>query len=281
MKLWPRLRPASGTGMMANNHEDALALIESVLDRRVPIDGLAALTSAISRRTGPVRSLTTTAIGLDANVFLRLAKHSRIEDIVDYLNTAHAAPLIMPGQAIQEFWNNQLSAVDTVAASIKKRFDALKADTAKIDDNFSAFYDRFDSVLADFTSEHGYLYDESTIRFTLRLLNVLETKAEVCYVPRLRFQALADNRKRTKTPPGFKDDGHGDFYIWTDFLFGLLRAKNVGQSFEHAVLVTNDQKLDWSRGGIAHPILAAELERIVGVSFEVWTLEQLWAAIDH
>ncbi|MGF6697599.1 hypothetical protein OKW38_002211 [Paraburkholderia sp. MM5496-R1] len=273
-------RVTSGTEAMPDNNEEILKSLEDVLDRRAPIDGLGALTSAISHKASLDKALKTTAIGLDANVFLRLAKHSRIEDIVDYLNATHAAPLIMPGQAIQEFWNNQLSAVDTVSASLKKKFEALKAETAKIDENFVEFSDRFEAVLTDFNSEYGYIYDESTVRFTLSLLNVLEKRAEVCYVPRLRFQAIAENRKLTKTPPGFKDDGHGDFYIWAEFIFGLLRAKKDGRTFDHAVLVTNDQKIDWSRGGVAHPILTAEVMRATGASFEVWSLERLWKAIN-
>ena len=57
--------------------------------------------------------LDTTAIGIDTNVLLLTANHNKSADIVDYLTNVHKAPFILPGQSIQEFWNNELSAVDT------------------------------------------------------------------------------------------------------------------------------------------------------------------------
>jgi hypothetical protein len=63
--------------------------------------------------------LARTAIGLDSSVFLRISGHAKSVDIIDYLNSAHSAPLILPGQAIQEFRNNQLQAVDTVASGLR------------------------------------------------------------------------------------------------------------------------------------------------------------------
>ncbi|NQD81454.1 hypothetical protein HP436_14860, partial [Pseudomonas sp. CrR14] len=102
----------------------------------------------------------------------------------------------------------------------------------------------------------------------------LEQKAIVPYVPRLRFHEMAVARKRTKTPPGFKDDGDGDFYVWLDLLYGLMIEKKHGAEFNHVIFVTNDVKPDWSRNGIPHPILAAEMETAVGATLEVLKIEQ-------
>jgi hypothetical protein len=41
------------------------------------------------------------------------------------------------------------------------------------------------------------------------------------------------------------------------------------------VLVTDDRKIDWSRSGMAHPILVDEVKALVGVPFEIWNLEKL------
>ncbi len=94
------------------------------------------------------------------------------------------------------------------------------------------------------------------------------------YVPRTPFFQIARARNDTMTPPGFKDSGHGDFYLWADFLLGLLMAASNNERFTKAVLLTMDEKPDWSRGGLAHPILVAEVEALVGVPFEAWNLQR-------
>ncbi len=258
---------------------DSLAELEQVLDRARPIPALKSLSAAIINKPRPKPDLNKVALGIDASVFLKLSTHKSSADIIDYLSTKHSAPIVLPGQAIQEFWNNHLSAVDTTATGLRKKVAALAQDISNVDKNFGDFADRFESVLKDFSSEYGHLYDENTIRATSKMLEVLEQKASLTYVPRLRFQSIAASRKQTKTPPGFKDPGDGDFYIWIEFLFGLQLAKKAGRAFDHAILLTNDQKIDWSRGGVAHPILAAEAMELLEVPFDVWTIDQLAARI--
>jgi hypothetical protein len=150
---------------------------------------------------------------------------------------------------------------------------------AKVDHNFGDFGEKMNELLDRFSAEHGYVYDEAILRKTIGILGVLKDKAVLSYVPRSRFADIAASRKRTKTPPGFKDEGDGDFFIWAEFLYGLLQARDSGQAFNHAVVVTLDQKPDWSRAGVAHPVLAAEMRQLLGVNFEVWTIDQLVEAI--
>lgn len=226
-------------------------------------------------------ALAHTAIGLDANVFLRLSGHPKSADIIDYLSSTHSAPLILPGQAIQEFWNNQLQAVDTIASGLRRKFDALRTDFEKIDRNFGDYAAQLSELLDRFSIEHGHVYDEGTVRRTLALLEMLQRRASVPYAPRLRFQDIAAQRKRTKTPPGFRDDGDGDFFIWVDLLTGLQQARLNGQNFARAVLISHDQKIDWSRAGIAHPILVAEVRALVDVPFEIWNIQKLAEEIEH
>lgn len=259
--------------------EPNLIQLEAVLDRQVPIYSLDALFLAVDRKTKITPNLETTAIGIDSSVFLKLATHKRSADIVDYLDTKHIAPLILPGQAVQEFWNNQLAAVDTVAAGIKKKFEALKQEVNKADLNFGDFAESMESSLDRFSSEYGYVYDPATIHATTVLLELLKKKAFLSYVPRMHFHDIALNRKRTRTPPGFKDDGDGDFFIWVEFLYGLLREKDSGKTFDHVIFLTHDQKIDWSRAGVAHPILAAEVQALLGMPFDVWTIEDFYQAI--
>lgn len=186
-------------------------LLISVLNRETECDALDALISAMRPEASTVL-LADTAIGIDANVFLRLAGHPKSADIVDYLNSRHSAPLILPGQAIQEFWNNQLQVVDTVASSLRKQFESFKISLLKVDKNFGDYVLQIDSLLDQFSAEHGHVYDEATVRKTLTLLEVLIKRALVSYAPRVLYRSVADLRKRTKTPPGFRDDGDGDFF---------------------------------------------------------------------
>lgn len=275
MMNWQKPLAMSGTEALDAN----LDKLEAVLDRQTPIDSLSALLSSVDRKPQKNIQLENVAIGIDSSVFLKLANHSKSEDIVDYLGSKHQGPLILPGQAIQEYWNNQYSAIPSIASDIQKKFESLKKEADKLGPNFPGYAADMENLLNRFGSEFGYVYDAATIRSTLSLLTLLRDKAALSYVPRMRFHDMASNRKRTKTPPGFKDDGDGDFFLWVDFLYGLLKAKDASQEFNHAVILTHDKKPDWSRASIAHPILTAEVQGLVGVPFDVWTIEQLHEAI--
>jgi hypothetical protein len=245
-----------------------------VLDRGADLGSLDALVSAL-RPISTTVPLPQTAIGIDANVFLRLSSHPKSDDIVDYLSAKHTAPLILPGQTIQEFWNNQLQAVDTMTSGLQKKFDLFREEFRKIDESFDVFANQINQALDAFSAEHGHVYTEGALRKMQTLLDVLQKKALVPYAPRQRFHDIATQRKQTKTPPGFKDPGDGDFFVWVDFLVGLQKSKAKGQLFDRVVLVTNDQKVDWSRKGQAHPILVAEVKALLGVPFEIWAIDKL------
>ena len=243
----------------------------AVLNRERPIEALAALARAY-RPEPEELNLSRSAIALDSSVFLRLGTQ---DGVIDYLSANHPAPIVLPGQAIQEFWNNQLSAAESIASGISKKFDALKAEIEKVDATFGDFSTKFKGLLEEFRESFGYAYDGGTVRRTTSLFEVLESKAVISYVSRERFAAMAEHRHKTKTPPGFKDPGDGDFFIWLDLLKALLLSKMQGVHFDRVLLVTNDKKVDWSREGIPHPILSAELHALVGVPLETWTLERL------
>lgn len=255
--------------------EEIIGRLEAILDRKVAIDSLTELRQAIAT-TPPVRvPLGKIAIGIDTCTFLRVGRHAKSADIIDYLGGQHSAPLILPGQAIQEFWNNHLHAIDTQSAAIKKKHEDLKRVTQQTDLEFGEYHGRFDSLLNDFEADYGYIYDESAKRRASNFLDSIKDVADVPYAPRSRFSEIAAYRKRTKTPPGFKDSLDGDFYIWLDFLYGLFVAKEAGRDFDKVVLITEDNKIDWSRSGMAHPILSAEIRILLDKPFETWTLDRL------
>jgi hypothetical protein len=106
-------------------------------------------------------------------------------------------------------------------------------------------------------------------------LEVVQKRARVSFASRVAFAEIALHRKRTKTPPGFKDEGDGDFFVWVDLLSGLQQAQEAGETFAKVVLVTLDRKIDWMREGAAHPILVSEVRALFGVPFEIWNIDQL------
>jgi hypothetical protein len=64
-------------------------------------------------------------------------------------------------------------------------------------------------------------------------------------------------------------------FIWVDLLTGLLEAQSKGEAYGRVALVSLDKKVDWSRAGMAHPILVAEVRALLNVPFEIWTLDKL------
>ncbi|MFG1865653.1 hypothetical protein [Microbispora bryophytorum] len=253
--------------------EQELTLLESVLDRTTALDPLGALRGAMVVQARAPIDLTKVAFGIDSNIFLRLANAPRSEDLLDFL-ASHSAPLILPSQAVQEFWNNRKT-ITTISDDLKSRFSALSKTVDSIDANFGEFERRFGELLSEFEAEFGYLYHGQILDRVVKMLELLKEKAHCYSVPRSRFATYAKQRKLARTPPGFEDKGDGDFYVWADFLYGLLicrRNSNVPQ-FEHIVLLTDDNKKDWSSYGIPHPVLTAEVQSLFGVPFSIWGLK--------
>lgn len=270
-RLWPKRLASFGTQNRLASRAEREAKIVDLLSRETKLPALDALIYAYKPEPREV-NLATAAIVLDSSAFLRLGPQA---DVVDYLNSKHQAPVILPGQAVQEFWNNNLNVADSIATGITKKFDELKKEILKVDETFQDFANRFSALIDEFRDSFGYAYDGSTVRRTMSLFEVLKEKAVISYVSRDRFMEIAAQRKRTKTPPGFKDDLDGDFFLWLDMLDCLLIARSRNVTFEHVVLVSNDRKPDWSREGIAHPILSAEMNALLGVPFETWDVPKL------
>lgn len=246
----------------------------ALLDRGTEIGALSSLSSALKFEL-PESDLAETVLAFDANVLLRMSKHKKCDDIVDYLRTSFTGQLILPGQVIQEFWNNQFLGVESISSAIQKKFKEISETIADVDDQFGEYASRFKLLVDEFEENFGYIFDGNTARKTKLFVDLLVEKARVPFVTRSLIAASAEVRKRTKTPPGFKDGGDGDFFVWADLLLGLAELKKEGVSYKRVTLVTLDKKIDWSRGGIPHPILSAEINAISGAEFETITLEAL------
>jgi len=245
------------------------------LDRRVTINAVVELRRAAAGERSPdPHDPKSIAIGLDTNTIFKFGTDRSNTDAVDYLASRHAGPLILPGQVIQEFWNNRLSAIDTQADVLRTRYKTLAEEVLKLEDSFGEYHSRFQLLLDEFRDNFSFAFDSNTASRIGSILTTLQNRSIVAFVPRAMFADLAAIRDQTKTPPGFKDSGHGDFYVWADFLLGLLSARDDGALIDKAVLITGDEKVDWSRGGQAHPILVAEANALLGIPFETWSLSR-------
>lgn len=273
-RLWPTRLAISGTDIRQRQARERR--IWSVLCRDVRIEALEALSYAYKPEAIEIE-LREAAIVLDSSAFLRLGPQP---NVIDYLRSKHHGPVVLPGQSVQEFWNNNLNVAESIASGIRKKFLELKKEMSKVDDTFEDFEVRFKSLLDEFEGSFGYAYDGNTVRRTMSLFDALKSKAIVSYVKRDTFCKLADHRKNTKTPPGFRDDQDGDFFVWADLLDGLLVARSRGSEFRHVVLITNDKKLDWSREGVAHPILSAEMKALLGATLTIWDVPKLVSTVE-
>jgi len=264
--------------------------IAAVLDRRNSIPALEKLIFAINHSQDRTQNtekenqnkyedLDKTAVGFDSNVLLLIANHAKNADIVDYLTNVHKAPLILPGQSIQEFWNNELSAVDTHGKKLSSAIGQLNSTLDSFDQEFGGIQQKLRDQFEEFNQNYGHAYLPQSKEKSIKFFEMLSKKAITPFAPRTQFEGICNQRKRTKTPPGFQDSGDGDFYIWLDYLTGLMLSKQNGVGFSHCMLVTNDVKKDWSRKGVAHPILTAELSALVQCPFETLTLDMFVSRI--
>lgn len=249
--------------------------LERLLRRESPLNAFEQLVSNLDGGNERESGFRRSVVCLDSNVLLNFSKRKDFEDVLDYFSAVHKVPLIISSQSLLEFWNNHISAVETVAGAVEKRFFDLRREVDKIDLEFGDFSARFKGLIDEFKKDFGHVHDRAQRRNLVELFTRLAAVARVYEVPRSRFYSYAAIRQGTKTPPGFKDSGDGDFFVWLDFLCGLACSKVDDNSLSSAIMVTDDRKSDWSKGGVPHPVLAAEVKAFVGMTFETWPLDRL------
>ena len=80
-----------------SSQPDCIERVCALLDRKLDIGALPSLANALKFEL-PNRPVSEMVIAFDANVFLRLSKHPKCEDIIDYLRTNFEGKLVLPGQ---------------------------------------------------------------------------------------------------------------------------------------------------------------------------------------
>ncbi|OZF29435.1 PIN-like domain-containing protein [Rhodococcus sp. 14-2483-1-2] len=251
-----------------------MTLVWNVLNRNHDADFMSHLYNAIQKSESfKITSGTNFAIGFDTNAIFRVGLNgTKGADAIDYLRTIHNGPVVLPGQCVQELWNNSLAAVEPQAKKISKAFANLQNETTGIHQALGAAGQAVQDAVENLLIEHKDWVDPASHETFATTLEALLDVATCQFVPRSHFYSLSQIRKETKTPPGFRDHStnHGDFFVWADFLYSLATIDTSTSTA--TVFVTNDVKTDWSRNGVAHPILASEATSVTGTPFVLWTV---------
>lgn len=263
--------------MFGTRAEKDLRALEDLVARTRPLNAFNQLSDNLK---APKMSavLRSSHVCIDTCVLIHFAKHPKADTILDYFSSIHEGDLVVSAQSIQEYWNNHVFAIETVASGVSKKFTELEKEVKKVDPSWSNFSSEIDNLIARLKREYGHLHEPKLRAKLSSFADQLAKIATISEVPRSRFYAYAEQRKKLKTPPGFEDSGNGDFFIWLDFLYAIRQSKY--ETASHAILVTDDTKRDWSKGSVPHPVLAAEMELFTQLSFETWTLDKLSETIE-
>ena len=204
---------------------------------------------------------------LDANVMLDLYRyHSATRDSILAAVEAFAPRLWVSYQAAQEFFANRKNVIASAEKTFREANTAIDELANSLDGNVSKLrgYRLVPRpTIEDFTraleiavgsarerikeaskNHPNYLTADPILD---RLLSLFEGKigAEPSEANRAAMVQQGQTRFKTKTPPGYMDDGkdgdrkYGDFLFWSE-LIDHAKAANVP-----IILVTSEQKEDW------------------------------------
>lgn len=256
--------------------------LESVLNRTTPL-------SWEPSEENPAIDATElpALIGFDTSA-LKAYRRTPIEwnRLLDRLDEKGVS-VVIPGQAIQEYWNNHRTFTKEDATRLKGLVDKLSAElgTAGVALGASLTGD-LQNIVTSFEQETKELQNDPA--FLQRSIDVLDRALrdrQAAFVPRTRFYELANVRLGSKMAPGFDDTKSkaaalGDFFVWADFLLGAMAVVDAGRPRPPAgvgfgVFVTDDKKTDWRTGYLPHPALSAEFARASGLRLGIATFGEV------
>lgn len=253
---------------------DAVDLVFSCLDQAAD-DSVWLPTMALHARNNLPTEVA--AIGLDTNILKILRRAPLTTDNLLTFIGEKSIPLIIPGQSAQEYWNNHGAIVRDIDGVYKTVEDLTKKVSGlSVSDSQREAVEQIKASIELLAVEMHDSRRPELLRDSVGFWENVLPQAIVCNVPRSSFAALAQVRFAAKTAPGFSDtkkatQNLGDFFVWADFLLGVLRAglPPVGELSERIVFVTDDDKPDWKASGKPHPVLVGELMRLTGRHLQI------------
>lgn len=257
--------------MAPNELEDQLlaALDQSVIDPGFHRESLA------QTEVPPLSELA--GIGIDTNILKQFRREPIKADSFSATLQEHMVPLVVPGQCITEYWNNQNVFAREDIGKVLDQFERLQKSVVRLgaggemNQELESIGERIKTMRLD-------LEDASApdfVRKSSAVLTQLLSDATTPKVSRSRFSALAEVRIRSKVPPGFSDEKLkaaplGDVFVWFDFLLGIMALREqYDGSDPHFVWATEDSKADWKASGAAHPGLVEEALRTTGARVSI------------
>ena len=227
---------------------------------------------------------------IDANVLLglyRASKETR-ESLLSALS-ARRERLRLPMQAAEEYHKHKLTLWHRKSLAWKMIQDEIAALTKKQHKSFSEYEElglpdwakEVQTVTARHAQAFSSGYDDDIVPDTLAesiadlfadgitdLLGIASPEA------RSRVVKVAEERIKSKVPPGYKDDQKddptGDAIIWLELLEVAKHEKLP------IIMITDDKKEDWwlsthGRTLAPRPELLQELHQQAGVDFHMYT----------
>ncbi|MCS6578381.1 PIN-like domain-containing protein [Curtobacterium poinsettiae] len=264
--------------MSGTEREDLLTTLRESLSRRQDqIDWRA----IVGQLASPAKLDEIALVGLDTNALKRLRRDQRAAGEVLAYFESEQIPLVVPGQAAQEFWNNHetiasdLGSVITEIGKLQKRVERINSSP-----HINSRIDAISSEISAISEDLQDLSNPHILSESVALWDSLTELASFPFVPRDRFTTIGRDRFETKTPPGFEDKDKsanqlGDFFVWADFLLGAATQLAGSDRVGPVVLVSDDRKPDWVTSERPHPILIAEMRQVTGRAFELMTTNQL------
>jgi len=223
------------------------------------------------------------AIGFDTNGLKQLRRFDLMKrsSIFTYLQSK-SVPIILPVQAVQEYWNNH---------GIFTKDVQLESDTRKLLRQFekasggqvaSARYDAIATLLNQLAEEAADSQNPHLLKESIDLWESLLANSTLAHMPRHEILSIGEMHFASGIAPGFADGSKGanrlgDFFVWADFLMGLqmigLGPNDSSNSL--VVFVTDDEKRDWITSGVPHPTLLGEIYHLTGRPLSILTMNEL------
>lgn len=254
----------------------------SILARECPLDW------SVSDRNPAIGAVDfPEVVGFDTSALKALRRDPlRLNSLLSGLATRRI-PIVLPGQAVQEYWNNHRTFSNEDSNRLRKDIEKLQQGLLDVGAaSASEHVATIEEALKGLDDDLQEVRDaRAFLRRSTDAMDELLRFGRVVFAPRLTFGPLAELRLASKVAPGFDDAkmkaaALGDFFVWADFLLGcmLLRRPLTPRTGSFGLLVTDEKKIDWRTGELAHPVLSAEYKAACGLELGVTTVNEMQSA---
>ncbi len=238
--------------------------------------------------TPPKALADYTCIGVDTNIMKRFRRDVSLSERFVLLLAQEKVSIVLPRQCVVEYWNNYKTFAnedwgtyrnDLAKLSKKVQVEGVGGRARELIEQISGLVDELAAELEE-SKAPDYL-----LKSRLLVRSLVDSGASVPMVSRPRFADLARIRSQIKSPPGFADEklkaaSHGDFFVWCDFMLGVLCHDGASLSGKEVAWVTEDGKEDWKTGGEGHPALFDEFAGVTEANLSVLSFDQLKTLLD-